>query len=217
MDLVAIVGVSSLLTILALPVLATSLSDSHRSVCSNNLRQIGHALLGWMSEHNGAVPWRVSVGNGGTQYPSKAGNAWFEFLILTNDISPRLLTCPADMHSDPRVRPASDWGTFKTNQMVSYQINLDIGISLVNGADVVLADRNTRYDGGPAGCSSGVNNAYAAELSPTSKFGWTNAVHGLNGNVLRMDGAVELTTTAQLWELATFSSNLRTCHFLKAR
>lgn len=221
LELAAVIGGLCLLALVALPAFATSLSDAHRSVCANNLRQLGSGLLGWAGDHREAVPWRVSVSSGGSFYPGKAGNAWFEFLVLSNHVSPRVITCPADMTSDPSIRSSADWGAFRTNRhsSVSYQIYLDVGTGRQEEAEVVLADRNTRYDG-ISSCSSGIANANGVRLiAGTSAFAWTNAVHGLRGHALMMDGSVEFTSTPRLVELVGVQNLVGggECHFMKAR
>jgi hypothetical protein len=206
MDLAAILAGLGLAAIIALPALATNISDSHRSVCANNLRQLGVGFLRFMGDTGGRVPWRTPLALGGSQYAGKAGRAWFEFSILSNDVSPRVITCPADMSSDPTVRVSNDWGNYiarNRENSTSYQLALDVNVKLPEEAELLLADRNTRYDSLYSSCSSGISNARGAGMWPTARFGWTNAVHGLSGHILQMDGAVEFASTERLRKVAS--------------
>ena len=76
--------------------------------CLNNLKQISLALRMWVEDSEGnAFPWRVFRSLGGTRADSglKTGNAYREFLAISNELStPKPLVCP----SDKKKIPASD-------------------------------------------------------------------------------------------------------------
>jgi prepilin-type processing-associated H-X9-DG protein len=56
---------------------------------------------------------------------------------------------------------------------------------------LLAGDRNIRPSAVGAACSTGLDNVAAFNTPPTTNIGWTNALHGLDGNVLFHDGQVE--------------------------
>jgi competence protein ComGC len=223
LELVATLAAVALLGLLALPLLAASRAESDRAGCFNNLRRIGHAVEIWGTDRDGVPPWITFVSRGGTRPDggSKAGNAWFEFTALSNElITPRILACPADAG----VKMASEFSTDSMRgymatgfraQATSYFINMDnLGqVPLM----AVTGDRNLRTDGITT-CSQGVNNAdYLIVFGPSTVL-WTNSVHGLQGHLLRTDGGVSLvdskTVMADYQRLIDDNGNI---HLLRAR
>ncbi len=203
LELLAVIVALSLLGAFALPLLASTRGDGDRAQCANNLRLVGRAIETWAMEHDGVPPWITYVSRGGTRPDGgfKAGNAWFEFTALSNELAtPRILACPADTG----VRVASEFsnagsrGYMNTGMRglaTSYFINMDnlgrVPVMAVTG------DRNLRSDGITA-CAQGVNNADRIDLLSGNPMLWTNAVHGLQGHFLRTDGSVAFTTSAPI-------------------
>jgi hypothetical protein len=210
-----------LLGVLALPLFADTRADSDRASCFNNLRQIGRAVEMWADEREGQPPWRTYVARGGTRpdVGTKAGNAWFEFTALSNElVTPLILACPAD----DGVRVASEFTTVNSRGYMatglralatSYLISLDNSRA---APDFLLAgDRNIQMNGIQP-CVNGIINADSLDVNFSS--GWTNAVHGPNGNILRADGRVEFVglaglRTALYWGQDDNANH----HFLRAR
>src|SRR5881394_1401220 len=198
----AVVAALGFLGVIALPLFAVARAESDRASCFNNVRKIGRAVEMWAEEREGQPPWRTYVTRGGTRPDAgtKAGNAWFEFTALSNElVTPRILACPAD----DGVRVASEFTTVSSGGYMatglralatSYLISLDNSRA---APDFLLAgDRNIQMNGIRA-CVNGISNADAlfdAYFPP----GWTNAVHGQNGNILRADGRVEFVGLAGL-------------------
>ena len=75
------------------------------------------------------------------------------------------------------------------NNACSYLIGLH---SFYNDPHAVLsADRNVRFDILNTSCSSGVGNVLGILYLPQTANRWTNAIHGVTGNVLLTDGSVD--------------------------
>jgi competence protein ComGC len=219
-ELLAILVVLCLLCALAVPLRATTRQDADRAGCASNLRQIGRATLGWAGDHGERTPWWTPVSEGGTMI-DRAGNAWFEWASLSNELAtPRLLACPADTG----VRVASGFdssptGFFNTGMRanaLSYIVGLHTFLDYPKG--FLSADRNLRSDAFPASCSSGINNADAL-ITPYLNTRWTNAVHGTVGQALLLDGTVETTTSESLRPLlgVDASDQFGNQHILRAR
>ena len=211
----------ALLAAFALPVLATSRSRSDVVQCLNNLRQSGIAVHAWGTDHQFDPPWRTYVSDGGTlQNPGiKPATAWLEFAFLSNQlVTPRILACPADtgakVASDFSSNPSQGYTAVSfRSQSTSYFINLHTLSSQPN--TVVFGDRNVRFVFGSS-CPYAVN---AVSLFPPvgSANVWSNAVHGLQGNVVLMDGSVMVTTSEQARTALEKSSINGSLHFMPAR
>lgn len=202
-ELVAVLAALALLGTITLPMFAATRADSDRAGCFNNLRQIGRAMEMWGTDRDGVPPWITLVSRGGTRPEGwvKSGNAWFEFAVLSNELAtPRLLACPADagVKVSAEFSIAGSSGYMATGMRAlatSYFINMD-NLGQVP-AMAVTGDRNLRNDGITT-CSQGVNNADFINLNVGNPVLWTNAVHGLQGHILRTDGSVAMMTAAAI-------------------
>jgi hypothetical protein len=208
LELLACLAAVALLTNIIAVVLATVASRGDRVACFNNLRQIGVGYAQFASEHDQQMPWRVTRAEGGNfDHPLK-NNAFIQFSILSNFVaSPRVLLDPAE--DRPTARVATEWsnnpqgGLLHTsfgNNSVSYFLGLDANFTTPAG--ILSGDRNIRH-GGFSGCASGITPA--ASLPPrnpgNSPLAWTNALHGLSGNILLYDGSVHEVDTSGLRRL----------------
>ena len=221
-ELAATIAALALMAALALPLLATTRADSERAECLSNLRQFGRGAHLWAADHTGQLPWRTLVSRGGTQpdpgSPPKAGVTWFEFSTMSNDLAtPRILACPADAG----VRVASEFSTHNQrgymsagfrSQATSYFVNIHTLMEFP--ATVLIGDRNVAFQS-VTSCSFGLNNvnSFITALTP----GWTNAVHGLEGNLLKIDGSATTTTPEQFRQAFQATDDNGIEHLLKAR
>jgi len=203
-----------LLVSLAWPVLAGQRARSERAVCSNNLRQVGQAFRIWASEHGDLNPWLLEYtgwlkhSKGGTRNHPLGQEAWLHFSWVSNELhTPAVLACPADAS----VRVATDFGAASgrgflnrafAGRAVSYVISAhsryDDPQSLLSG------DRNVRPSS-LEGCSYNlVLPGWREGANPPS---WTNALHGLSGNLLFSDGRVTEASGADLLSSVARSPN----------
>jgi type II secretory pathway pseudopilin PulG len=196
-ELLAVMVAVTLLAALALPVLAASTANSQSAQCLNNLRQMGRAVQMWGSEHVDEPPWQTFVSQGGlrTTTGSRPGNAWFEYSYLSNELAtPRVLACP----SDSGVIVAPDFSAYRSSSFRananSYFINLHTTSAYPSG--LLFGDRNVRAVPG-FGCYLQINNIHGLEPSDPNSL-WTNAVHSVQGNIVRMDGSIEVASDGSL-------------------
>lgn len=206
LELLACVGAVSLLLTVIIPALATSGSRSDRVLCLNNLRQIGLGLSQFALEHGDRPPWRVLWNEGGTSdSPVESSASFVQFSIMSNSVSsPRILACPADTRISKRIAERWDmhpngglWSPSFRNNSISYFLGLDGGFRAPRS--VLAGDRNVRTDGSIGGCSSGIVPAYTFYRGWIYPWpAWTNDVHGLSGNLLYHDGAVDQVDTLGL-------------------
>lgn len=220
-ELLACVAALALLAALALPALATTSSRSHVVQCLNNLRLVGRGVQMWAAEHTDQVPWRTAGSQGGEYTGSlRLGIAWGEFALLSNQLAtPRILACPADVG----VNVASAWTGPDTYTAIQFRANAtSYFLNLHTLSELPLAplcgDRNIRtFASGPCGLTSVNNVASVDSLDPN--LGWTNAVHGLAGNIVTMDGSAVTTTSTELRAAFARSEdeNGSPIHLLRAR
>jgi hypothetical protein len=107
---------------------------------------------------------------------------------------------------------------------LSYIIGLDSGLMGGNNNNnaqaqsaMITGDRNMLCDAVNQTCSSGVNDATGIEVRPFAKLDWTNAVHGLQGNLGIMDGSVQGVTKSGLREVLAHSDDAGSYHILKPK
>ncbi len=82
------------------------------------------------------------------------------------------------------------------NNGISYILNLESFAEYPGG--LLFGDRNAQFAAVAYACSARVNNTVGFYLPPFANQGWTNAVHGLSGNIVVMDGSVSETSGDQL-------------------
>jgi hypothetical protein len=237
-EVIIVLGIMVILAALWLPSLARS-GRSHGGInCASNLRQVGLAWLLWVNDHESSqFPFRVPMtnwGSFGTTDPLR-NTAWWQYSFLSNQMNgPQILVCPADKTVGLPRRVATSWSSSDTNggflsvgfrnRATSYTIGLDSILSLHGqggpSEQVLGSDRNIQFDGRDTACSSAVGEARFIRVkgkggrNPPATAPWTNAIHGLHGNVLCLDGSVHQTLTTELGELCDLSDDAGTIHFL---
>lgn len=225
LDLLASLGVLGLLICLALPGLATTKPRSERLICCNNLRQVAVACQGWADAHGDRNVWVAPYTEGGTRnLPSGLGSlAWFQFSYLSNELAtPALLACP----SDAGTRVARDFSASPDggylhanyrNNAVSYFVGLHSFYE--SPRSILSGDRNIKPTQVGVSCSYGGVGPVTIGLNlPDAALGWTNAIHGVTGNLLFTDGSVVEASSADLrhavFDPATDNGRV---HLLQAR
>jgi len=214
---------------------------SAQIVCITNLKEVGLGWLSWVHDHDAIdLPFRTPVtnrGNFGLTEPSR-NSAWWQYAFLSNElVNPRILVCPVDRNVGLSRVIATTWSAAKAqrslqaegfkDRAVSYTIGLDSRwagtpktSSFENPEQILGTDRNILFDGQDGGCSSAVGEAFFKRVSgkdgqnPPARDGWTNAIHGLRGNVLALDGSVQQTSTNELRAFFDRSDDNGRIHFL---
>ena len=218
LELLAVVSALFVLSLIVLPTLANTKPRSDRVTCANNLRLVGRAEHSWASDHHDQMPWWVNVSDGGTRGTNLQNDAWYNFGLMTNELgTPRILACP----SDPGTRVTHDFsflpdGFFHSgnkNNSVSYFIGLHAFLTadgngtynagLFGGQPRLFlmaqgGDRHLQVDRSNISCSCGVSVAVEVYGGPSGQAKWTNAIHGLSGNILMSDGQVAQTSNARV-------------------
>ncbi len=213
LELMVVLVMLALLAVMALPVLANTRYRSEQISCFNNLRQIGHAFHLWANDHGDKNPWWTSIRDGGTYntpgdpvvpWLGLRNNAFFPMAWISNELAtPKILVCPSDQLGAGR-RMASNFsgdadGGFLNAAYKNNALSYSIGLHSYFGSPrtILSGDRNIRFDSFNSGCASQIGLLQAVN-DPGSVVRWTNAIHGVTGNILFTGGEVEQTSTSGL-------------------
>jgi prepilin-type N-terminal cleavage/methylation domain-containing protein len=110
LELLVVLSLLALLGVLLLPALASTQTNSQKTTCLNNLKQIGLAFRTWEGGHGGKYPMAVAAASGGASdfLSHNNGSAspngataslcpGMAFLVMSNQLSSaKVLFCPTD-------------------------------------------------------------------------------------------------------------------------
>jgi len=203
-ELLVVIAIIIILASLLLPALSRAKEQARLAKCTNNLKQIAIGTRTFGLDNEGKVPWHVPASDGGTY--GAAAAAWRDFTALSNEIkTPQVIVCPSDTKTKSGV---SSWVELaqaaNQSNAVSYFVGLDC-YELAPGAPVA-GDRH--LSGGLADTCSSVGataiNCWEYKTNNTA-MKWTNAIHGLQGNIALNDASVQRTRKKDLQELMVAS------------
>jgi len=166
-------------------------------------------------------------------------NSYFQWAWYSNELdSPKILVCPADKGVGAQRQIADNWLDFTLNptyknNATSYAMQMDAGQVHIGakagsfGQDwttklelapnqMLFSDRNIKVDTGGANntCSSQVTLVQVIAGGVNNVASWTNAIHGLHGNLGQVDGSVHSTTTIDLRQAIAEGDDNGSCHFV---
>lgn len=230
-ELLVVIAIIAILAALLLPALARAKARAQRIGCVNNLKQMTLAELLWINDNErNSTHWRVPVADGGEFSGPRVDNLWNEYAFISNElVTPKILACP----SDKGVNVAETWGEYTSgpyrNNSSSFPINMDAGAR--NGVmepidqaqeHILYLDHNLTFANGSGTCSSGVTPFVQTAGTPNvpstfSTFNFSNAVHGLAGNLATLDGSVHQVANPELHIFLSHGDDNGSLHYLKGR
>jgi type II secretory pathway pseudopilin PulG len=174
--LLVIIAVLAILAAMLLPALAGAHDRARRIQCVNNLKQSGLAFKIWEGDNGDKYPMDVPVAKGGTMEFTTGSDTFRHFQVMSNELStPRILVCSAD------TRVAANSFVRLNNQNVSYFVGLEAKDEFPQR--FLDGDRNLTADNEP---ENGI-----LKLVPGQRVGWTQDIHGNQGNLGLSDGSVQ--------------------------
>ena len=155
--------------------------------CRKNLQYVGLAFKTWSPDSSDDFPMVRPITNGGSKECAEAGQVFFNFLVMSNELSgdPKFLVCPWDKAT----RPAKSFGPGFGDTNVSYFVGLDASDSQPQA--FLSGDRNLAYAG----------RALPHGIFPVrtnTVLTWTEEIHKWCGNILLCDGSVQFLDQAKL-------------------
>src|SRR5579884_1015209 len=184
-EMLVVIAIIGILAALLLPALKSAKAKARRLQCTSNLHQVGVAFHLFLHDHDSKFPMQVSTNDGGTLefvqnsylIPNLFYFSYRHFQALSNNLStPATLVCPSDQE-----REISYVFSTLNNFNISYFVGANTEYSMPNS--ILAGDRNVTNNG--AGDITIVRLEYGVNVS------WTEAMHGLRGNILYADGRVD--------------------------
>ena len=169
-----VIAIIAILAARLMPALSKAKLRTYRIRCVSDLKQTGIAFHMFANDHSHKFPMDVPIIEGGSREFVSGGNAYRHFLALSNDLSPRLLTCPSDTKS-----MVLDWPAF-SNEHLSYFVGVDASPDAPNS--MLAGDRNISSD------SELKTNTL--QMTYLTNVQWTAGLHQFKGNILFSDGHV---------------------------
>jgi type II secretory pathway pseudopilin PulG len=224
-ELLTSLVILALLALVVSPLTARQRTLSTRSenlVCQANLRAIGRAYQLWASDHNDTNPFMVETSEGGIKGLAPANNIWFQFAWISNELrTPKILVCPSDTNT---LRVARDFssrsdGGFLNPAYRNNAVTYFLGFHTFrdNPRSILCGDPNVTPTSVGGACSySGLSSIISLGSFPPPL--WTNALHGLEGNILFNDTSVQTTSGTDLsMILSSSSTDNQRVHIIKSR
>ena len=206
-ELLLVVALIAVLAALLLPALARAKEQARRIHCISNLKQVTLALKNFAQDHDGNFPWHTLPSDGGTYGPSAVA-AWRNLSAASNDlVTPRVLACPSDAATVKKM--ATTWEEFGTVGYQSNALSFFVGLDSFEQLPMVILTGDGNISGGVSDSCGSVSEPPGIRAreyrSGNPSVRWTNALHGITGNLALTDGSVHRANREQLQETVNVS------------
>ena len=191
-ELLVVIAIIGVLASLLLPALSRAKEHARRIKCVSNLKQISLAVKTFALDHDWKIPWHTLTSDGGTYGITTAAEAWRNFSALSNDLDhPKVLVCPSDKATR---QIAGTWPEFMGTSYRSNALSFFVGLDAYEQMPIAMLAGDRNITGGASdNCGSAAKSPgiTAQEyIADNTSIRWTNAVHGLSGNIAFSDGSV---------------------------
>jgi prepilin-type N-terminal cleavage/methylation domain-containing protein len=211
-ELLVVLVIVGTLAALLLPALARAKEQARRIKCISNLKQVVLAAKTYALDHEGDFPWHTMISDGGTYGSAMAASAWGNFSALSNElVTPQVLVCPSDVTTK---KIATTWLELMSVTFRSNAVSFWVGLDAFEQLPIIMFAGDGNIFGGIAdNCGSVANppGVPAREYKAgNTSIRWTNAVHGLSGDIALTDGSVQRVNKRELQELVDVSYRVLT-------
>jgi prepilin-type processing-associated H-X9-DG protein len=173
-ELLAVIGILTLLVLLLMPAMDNRPTTATIIDCHNNLRQIGVSFSMFAEDNNGRFPPQVSITNYGSMelIGSNSPALHFRNLSIYLGGSWSMWHCPADESKQTLTNKSA-----LTDRNLSYFVSVDATPTLTNA--IHAGDRNLEVAGKPVGPG-------LFTLTTNAAVGWTGELHKFRRNGIRV-------------------------------
>jgi prepilin-type N-terminal cleavage/methylation domain-containing protein/prepilin-type processing-associated H-X9-DG protein len=190
-ELLVVIAIIAILAAMLLPALARAKARAQKIACTNNLHQLGVGLRTWGTDHNGLMPQKETVANGGAGALANVTDLANCFKCAQAELStPKVLICPSDKGT---ARPdySVESSTFAAFTSVNDSYFLAVNPDETQPQKLLAGDRNCM--------STTWRNGLVSLGMPAAGGGiWSDKVHNSTGNLLFCDSHAESTSQGQL-------------------
>lgn len=178
-EVFAVIMMVVLLVGYMLPSLARKGVRVKRTVCQNNLKQIGIGFGFFAGDHGGKFPMQISTNEGGSkEFTNNVFEAWRHFAAASNQIAnPKVLLFPNDLE---KTNGPVDFPGFTNSLFLSYFIRGSASAEFT--LSILLGDANLDVNGSRL--------PKAAESPVDAKYAWGQRHGAGSGNLLLSDSSM---------------------------
>ena len=179
--LLVVIAIIAILAGMLLPALGAVKETGKQANCTNNLKQIGTALVTYENDY-GMMPIEITTGADATNDPAKADDR-FEILRQNGLDEPKSYLCPSTTTAGWQ---AQTTGNKLVEKTISYGYFVNVGVGAIStstcgGSSVIAADAQTKSAGTWNHDKKGAYLRIDSSVTRPGGAMWTNEIATSNG------------------------------------